>query len=184
MNLSGLYLAAAQVEASGVKEQGSLLDLVFRSNVLNLLIVIVILFWLVRKFKVFSVIAERQLDIKKKIKESEEQKIQAELKLEATQKKFKKSDEEVQKISKDTQQIAANLSKRIIKDADIEAGELAKKADRIIKADKELAINDVTNEISKAAFIIAEEHVKKSIDDRLHQKYINEFIENLTNIKV
>ena len=47
-----------------------------------------------------------------------------------------------------------------------------------------MASNRVVEEVTNAAFIIAEQHIKEAVDDRLHQKYINEFIENLDNVKV
>ena len=81
-------------------------------------------------------------------------------------------------------EVATSLANRIHKEASIESDEMDKRARRILEIEKEMASSEVINNISNAAFVIAEEHIKKSIDDRLQQKYMEEFINSLDNLKV
>lgn len=183
MFLDNLYIVLAQgeIDVNGFRDP---LEVLFHSNILNFVLVIVFLVWLSRKAQIFSAISRKRNTIIAQIEISESEKVNAEGELVETKRKVEKSDEEVQKIVKEAEEIGDNLSKRIYKEAGIESNELYNKAKRMIETEAAMASNDVMQDISKAAFYIAEEHVKQAIDERLHKKYINEFIDDLDNLKV
>ena len=87
------------------------------------------------------------------------------------------------KIVDEGEQIAGNLSESIISDAKKQAEDMHNKAVISVGNEKQLVSRDVIEKITGAAFFIAEEHIKNSIDDRLHKKYINEFINELDAVQ-
>lgn len=183
MNFDNQYLAMAQVEPV-TETVETPLNVIYHSNILNFMLVIFFLVWISRKTQVFSAISEKRNAIIQRIKNAELEKISAEAELEETKKQVANSEQEVHSIVKEAGEIAESLSARIRKEAGIESEELHKKAERIVEAEKEMAANEVMQDISRAAFVVAEEHIKQAIDERLHKKYIDEFIDNLDNLKV
>ena len=184
MALNTLYFVLAQTTLPTEEPVMSPMQFILHTNVINFLLVAFFLVWIIRKFHIFSVISDRQNEIARKIKLAEEEKLRAEMTLEATKKKIRRSDQEAEKIAKDAQEVAVSLAGRIRKEADIESEDMKIRAKRILEVEKAMASSEVTKNISYAAFAIAEEHVKKSIDDRLQQKYMEEFIDSLDNLKV
>lgn len=183
MNFNNLYLVLAQGEP--VSETAvNPYALIYHSNVLNFILVIVFLVWIARKTHIFSAITEKQNAINKKLTNAENEKKRAELELNDTKKLVANLDQEEKKIIKEAKEIASSLSDRINIETNIESEEIHKKAQKIIETEKIMASSEVMQDVSRAAFIIAEEHIKQAIDDRLHKKYIDEFIDDLDNLKV
>lgn len=181
--MHNVYFVLAQAAPSGEPTMTPL-QFILHTNIINFMLVFILLVWLIRKFNLFSVFSERQNEIARKIKLAEEEKLRAEMDLDATRKKIRKSDQEVDKIVKDAHQVASSLAARIRKEGDIESEEMSKRAQRILEVEKEMASSEVTKNISNAAFTIAEEHIKKSIDERLHQKYMEDFINDIDSLNV
>lgn len=165
-------------------ENTTFLEFLFHSNIINFIFVLIFLVWICRKTQVFSVISKKQNEIKQRIKNAEEQKVKHELELDAAKKKVRKSDDEVAKIEVQANEIAGTLVNKISEETELHLTEVTKRTEKNIKMEKESASEDVMKNVANAAFIVAEQHVKKVIDDRLHKKYIDEFVDNLENIKV
>jgi F-type H+-transporting ATPase subunit b len=175
MNTTAIFLSA---------DYSGLIDTIFRSNVLNFITVVFILVWLINRFRVFSVISDKQKAINIHIKQSEESKIEAEVKLKEALEKVKNTDVDVAQISKNAQEVAKTLSEKIVEDAHAESENIHSKSIKAAEAEKNTAIGDLTKQTTQAAFIIAGEHIKQAIDHEMHKKYIDEFINNLDKMKV
>ena len=160
------------------------MELIFSSNIFNFILVIIFLVWASKKTKVFSAIAETQNLIKRGITNSDEEKNKAESQFQAEKKKVEKVNDEVRIIIREANGIASSLADRILEEAEIQSKEMNQRAEKVIKAADKSASNEVARDISKAAFIIAEEHIKQAMDDKLHKKYIDEFINDLETLKV
>jgi len=155
------------------------MDLVLQSNLLNFIIVLAILIWLIRKADVVSLIAKKQAEIAESIKNAEDEKKVKQNYLAVTKNKVSNVDEEVTKIINEGEQVARNLSGNISDEAAKQADELGKKAVINVENQKQIVSGEVITKITDAAFIVAEEHIKQSIDERLHAKFTEEFINDL-----
>ncbi|MEI7473236.1 MAG: ATP synthase F0 subunit B [bacterium] len=181
----GIAPALASEEAVKVVHHSVMEDL-YHANVFNFLILLAILVVLIRKFNPFAAISEKQTHIANSIKTAEELKLQAEIELDGAEKKIRRLDDEVSKIITEADGVAKSLSEKLINEAHSEADNLAEKSKRSIEADKNKAFVKLSNDVSKVALTIAEEHVRKTIEtdgERLHKKFVDEFIENLDNLK-
>ena len=55
---------------------------------------------------------------------------------------------------------------------------------KTLNTEREMTVNQIRKNITDAAFFVAEDHIKNTINNDLHQKYINEFIDSLQDIKI
>lgn len=165
-------------------QESNIVDTILFSNIINLIIVIAFLAWIFRKYNVFSFITKKHDEIVEKIKNVEEERKYKKNQLQLTKAKVKNVNQEVMKIIDEGERIARDLSERILKDAEKEAADMQKKAHNLIESERKQAADDIIQETTHAAFIIAEEHIKQAIDENMHKKYIDRFINNLENIKV
>jgi F-type H+-transporting ATPase subunit b len=179
-----LFLAEVHPESGTIHIIESVFERLYEANVFNLVIVLLFLYWIGKKLNVLSGLDNKLNSIKQRISGAEENRSKTENELETTRKNVEGVGKVVDKIKIDAAEIAESLSKSIISEAQVEAESLEKNSERIIEGEKETAAILLTNNLTKAAFDIAEEHVKQAIDNRLHEKYIDEFIEGLDKIKV
>ncbi len=193
MNLLDLFMSPAFAEtAHQAKEtidyhsQGgmSFIDYIFHSNIINFIIVVAFLLWLNKVQKFTSIIDQRQEEISTKVLDSEESKMRAEFKLEETKKQLSSSNEKIDTIVKDGKEVAKSLSSEIIIEAKTYAKDIEAKTENVIDTKRTQAVSEIKTKITGAAFEIAREHIKQSLDDRMHHKFIDEFIEGLDNLKV
>lgn len=171
-----MTLAKSQPEG----HDNNVLNLVLQSNLFNFLIVLVVVIWLIRKADVASLIAKKQAEIAESIKNAEDEKTVKQNYLAVTKNKVADADKEVTKIIDEGEHVARNISESISEEAGKQAEELHKKAVVSVENQKQIISGEVMTKITNAAFYVAEEHIKQSIDKRLHNKFINEFIEEMT----
>ncbi len=160
------------------------LDTIMFSNIINVLIVILFFIWLFRKFNLLSFISKKREGILQKIKNLEEERLFRQNQLKQTKTRVQNVAQEIHKLVDEGEHVAESISERIISEAEEEATGLQKKAHSILESEGKVASIQLTREVTTAAFVVAEQHIKDAINDSLHQKYINEFIDNLDNVKV
>ncbi len=74
-------------------------------------------------------------------------------------------------------------SDEIISDAKREAGAILAKADEDVEREKKRARNELKGEISELAVLVAQKVVEKEINENDHDRFINDFIENVGDLK-
>jgi len=158
---------------------GGGVEYILDSNAINFILVIVFIVWIVKKNHLGSLIAKKQAEIADAINNAEAEKKNQLTELSITMGKVSNLNQETQKILDDNKKIAESLKNNILEDANKQSEDINKKAAMTVETQKQQASNEITSKITKAAFLIAEEHIKKAIDDRLHIKYIDEFIDNI-----
>lgn len=163
--------------------ENNAMNIILHSNVLNFVIVVIFIVWVIKKAKISELLAKKQQEIAELIKNAAEEKKIKQNQLLVTKTKVSNVEQEVLKIVDEGEQIAGNLSESIISDAKKQAEDMHNKAVISVGNEKQLVSRDVIEKITGAAFFIAEEHIKNSIDDRLHKKYINEFINDLDAVQ-
>ena len=161
----------------------SAINIILHSNLLNFIIVIIFLIWVIRKVNLSDLIAKKQAEIAEMIKNAIEEKNIKQNQLLVTKTKVSNVKQEVLKIIDEGEQVANNLSDSIMEDAEKQAEDMHKKAVMSVNNEKQVVTCEVRAKITGAAFYIAEEDIKQAIDERLHRKYIDEFINDLDTIQ-
>ncbi len=159
------------------------INVILHSNLLNFAIVIVFLIWLAKKADLSALIAKKQGKIIESISNAEDEKKIKQNHLHVVKNKISNVEQEVLKIIDEGEQVANNLSENILEDAEKQSKDMLHKAKLSINNEKQMVSGEVETKITTAAFYIAEKHIKQAIDERLHTKYINEFIDNLDKVE-
>lgn len=91
--------------------------------------------------------------------------------------------EESAEMIKNASKKAQLRSDDIISDAKIEAGIILSRADEDVEREKKRAQNELRGEISELAVLVAQKVVEKEINEKDHDRFINDFIENVGDLK-
>ncbi|MGN1346017.1 MAG: F0F1 ATP synthase subunit B [Eubacteriales bacterium] len=148
------------------------------ATIANLLILTLI----VKKFlfdRVKKVLADRQSQVDELYREAEESRSEALRDKSEYRAKLEQADAEAESIVKKASARAERRGDEIIEDANRKAAETLKKADADIAQEKKKAMNDLKNEISELSVQIAENIVKREINEEDHREMIDSFIEKL-----
>ena len=78
---------------------------------------------------------------------------------------------------------AQQRSDEIISDAKSEASAILAKAGEDVEREKKRAQNELRGEISELAVLVAQQVVEKEITEADHERFINDFIENVGDLK-
>lgn len=157
----------------------TLLEYIFNSNIINILLTAAIVVYLIKKFKVADFIKLKRDEIIQSIKKAEQEKVNQELFLAKARENNRSTRHEVSSILTEADKIADSLGAKIVSDAEVEAIILKQRNEISIVAEKKAAKGEVTKKVAGAAFMIAEEHIKQALDKELHLKFMHEFIDNL-----
>jgi len=155
------------------------ITLILNSNIINFLLVLGFIYWVVKKVDFLALLQKKSDEVKDVISNSDEQKIDKDNLLSAAKNNVSNLQTEVDNIMSEGKQIADRLADAINTDASQKANDLHNKAIVSIEGESQKASGEIMTQLTKAAFVVAEEHIKQAIDERLHQKFINDFIENL-----
>lgn len=141
-----------------------------------------ILFLIVKKFlfkPVKAMIDSRQSEVEKLYHEAEQAKLDAEKMKADYIKSLSGAKEEASEIVRSASVKAQVKSDEIVKDAQSRATHLLEKADMEIEREKKKAINEIKDEISDIAIMIAAKVVDKDINKQDHERLIEEFIDGV-----
>ena len=147
-------------------------------TIANLLLLMLIL----KKFlwkPVKKIMAERQGQVDTIYKNAEDARDAAERDRKLYDEKLRNAQSEAETIVKAATQRADRLGDEIIANAKTKAEETLKKAEADIEQEKKKAMNDLKNEISESSVQVAENVVKREINEEDHRELIDSFIEGL-----
>ncbi len=158
------------------------IDVILFSNIINVAIVVALFIWLFRKFNLLSFVYKKRDEIIETLQKLEHDKKLKEHDLDVTKTKVKNLEHEVFKIMDDGEQVAAGISDKIVEEAEKEAAAMQKKAHVALENEEKIAENEIVEEVTQEAFALAGAKINQAIDERMHQKYINSFIEKLDDL--
>jgi len=174
----------AAVHGAEAAHQLSFSQYIFHSNVINWLIVVALVVWLIKKVDVVGILKSRQEQVAQNIAKAEEAKAQAKKVLEEAQESVKGLDAQVAGILAEAKVSAESISEKIQNDTEQKLEDIQKNLQRTISVEEKSAAEDVLQGLSLEAFELASGKIKDSLNDELHHKYINNFIDSLDETKV
>lgn len=147
---------------------------------------LLILVWVFKHFlfdRVHKILDERQNDVSETYKKADEALENAKnLETEYTG-LMENAKEESAEIVKAASKKAQAHSEEIIAQAKLEAAAVKTRAGEDIEREKKRAQNELRGEISDLAVLVAEKVVEKEISEADHERFINDFIENVGDLK-
>lgn len=160
-------------------ETFNIVSYILGSNVINFVIEIAIIIWLLKLANISGIISNIRNKTVEAIQNAEKEKQNRIEQLAKVQKRVENSDQESQKIIEEAKEVANKLSESIMTGAGKQSEHIINQAHAEAETQKQSITTEVASKITAAAFVIAKEHINKAIDQRMHKKYIDEFIDSL-----
>ncbi len=179
-------MAAIDESASEAAEHAhlSLFDLVIHSNIIFICIAFGLVYWLIKRYNLLSGIDKTQTDIVNNIHEAIKNREEAIKQLKEAEKSLGSARDEANKILEDAENTAKVLKEQIIKDAETQAHKILEQAHKTIENEKKQAASDIQQRLTNAAIEVARDNIKQSLDENWHKQMIENFVNDLSNIKV
>ncbi len=157
---------------------------IVKSNTFNFIIFTLILIWIFKKIDFKKIIATLQEKIIKLINEAKNNKEEADNLLFSAEKTVKNLGEELKVIVEDATKSAEVISNKILTEAKNQIENIEANAKKIIAAEEKLLISKLTKNTSQNSVEVAKTNVKNILSQTptLHEKYINESIDELDRI--
>lgn len=162
----------------------SFMEYIFHSNVINMIFVAAFIIWVSKKADLIGILKSRQEQIVQNISKAEEAKTEAQKVLEEAKKNIKGLDSQVAQIMGEAKVSAASMSEKIQQDTEQKLEEIHKNLQKTIDVEEKSAAEEILRGISKEAFELASGKIKNALNDELHHKYINDFIDSIDETKV
>ena len=138
--------------------------------------------WLFKRFllkPVQKILAERQKLANADLDAAAEARTEAETARDEYEKHLSGAREEAAALVRSAAQTAQSRSEQILLDAKEEAASIRAKASGDIAQERRNAVNEIKNDISGIAVSIASKVVEKEINEKYHEKLIQEFIDQM-----
>lgn len=141
-----------------------------------------LLFLLLKHFlfqPVKAIIDKRQQEIKDAFDEADAAKVTAMAMEKEYVQKLESAKTEAAEIVREASKKAESRSEEIIVEAKQEAGRMMEKAHVEIEREKQKAMNDIKNDITDIATMIASKVIQKDVNSKDHEEMIHHFIDNV-----
>ena len=140
---------------------------------------LLILFLLMKKFlfkPVRKMMLDRENEVKAMYEGAEKSKSEAERPKAEYESRLSSAKTEAEDIVKSATRSAALKSEEIIADAHTRAQEIIERADKQIEAERRNAENQLKNEVSDIALLVATKVIESELDEEKHRELIDSFI--------
>lgn len=156
------------------------------SNTFNFVVFVLILAWIAKKINVANIIATLQAKIIKLIEDAKKEHAEATNKLSEAEKAVEKLPEELKEIVDDAHKSAEVISQKILSEAQKQIENIESNAQKVIEAEEKMLISNLTKNTSKASVEAAKNHIQNVLvqTPTLHEKYINESIDELDRLNI
>ena len=151
-------------------------DLIFR--IMNFALLVGVLFFLLRK-PVSQGLEGRRQGIKDELDDLERQKEEAQKQLAETKQKLTQLDAEVQRIVAEYMQMGERAKAKILEEARASADKLQEQAKKNIEHEFATAKQQLMAEMAEQAVAMAEELIRKNIQNQDQERIIDEYLEKV-----
>ncbi|MGN1481131.1 F0F1 ATP synthase subunit B [Porcipelethomonas sp.] len=147
---------------------------------------LLILFLVFKHFlfgRVYKILDERQNDVSETYNKADEALEHAKSLESEYSGLMEGAKEESAQMIKAASKKAQMRSDEIISEAKSEASAILARADEDVEREKKRAQNELRGEVSELAVLVAQKVVEKEITEADHERFINEFIDNVGDLK-
>lgn len=169
-----------------MNELANIWNMIVQTNTFNFAILVLIFAVIFRKIKLGEVLENLKEEIVKAIKNAEEEKARAKNELAEAKKSIKHLDEDIQAAISSANSRAEQIASQILVNTQKEIDLIKSNIDKIIKAEEKTISTTLADKTAKASIALAKNHIISVLEDQpeLHEKYINESINELDRIQL
>lgn len=161
-------------------------NILIQSNTLNFLIVVCLIVFLFLKLKINAKLQIMADEIKNYVNSAENEKLDAQKKLDIINSKVQKLPDVIERIKKSTENSVKNYEKKILADINEEKQDVENNIKRLFNLETRKFKNKLTCLLSEKSVELAKENAIKQLENNveLHNKYIENAIKELDGIKL
>lgn len=161
-------------------------NLIVHSNTFNFIVMLLILGWLVSKFKIAESLDVLKNNIIDSIEKAKQEKIDAQKVLSSAQDEVKNLDSEIKLRLSQAEEHAKSVAQRIIDDTENKVKQIEANIERVVEAEEKTISSRLTGKTAKASIELAKNHITNLLKQHpeLHDKYINDSINEIDRIKI
>ena len=162
------------------------INILIQSNTLNFIIVTALIVFLLFKLNISAKLQNIADEIKNYVNSAENEKSQAQKKLDIINAKVQKLPDAINRIKRISENNIKNYELKIKDDIEEEKNDISKNADRIFNLETKKFKNNITVLLSEQSVEIARENAINQLkkDESLHNFYINKAIDELDRINL
>lgn len=159
-------------------------EYIFHSNIINMLVVFSFLVWLFKKFDLLKILKSYSEEIDQEIKKVEQDKRMAQSVLQEMKESSKEIKRNINRIINDAKSSAQVMANRIDYEKEQRINEIHQNLNKMIEIESKSMKEQITQDFSEKVYLQAEEKIKQKLNEDLHNKFINDFIDNLDEKQV
>lgn len=161
-------------------------NLIVHSNTFNFIVMLLILGWLVSKFKIAESLDVLKNNIIDSIEKAKQEKFDAQKVLSSAQDEVKNLDSEIKSRLSQAEEHAKTVAQRIIDDTENKVKQIEANIERVVEAEEKTISSRLTGKTAKASIELAKNHITNLLKQHpeLHDKYINDSINEIDRIKI
>ena len=168
-----------------MNELANFWNTIVQTNTFNfaILVLIAIVF---KKIKIGDILENLKEDIVKAIRKAEEEKSKASKDLSEAKKSIEHLDDEIKSALSDAASRANQIAEQILGNTQKEIGLIKSNIDKVITNEEKTISAKLTEKTAKASIALARNHIISVLENQpeLHEKYINESINELDRIQL
>lgn len=169
-----------------MKEIIDIWNFIVHSNTFNFVVMLLILGWIVKKANLAEVFEGLKNKVIDSIEKSKQEKEEALKSLSNAKKEVENLEDEIKSRISQAEKHAQTVAQRIFDETDNKVKQIEDNIHRVVKAEEKTISSRLTGKTAKASVELAKNHISNLLKDHpeLHEKYINESINDIDRIKL
>ena len=169
-----------------MKELLDIWNFIVHSNTFNFIVMVLLLVWIVKKFNIKNALEVMKNNIIDSIEKSKQEKESASKTLNEANDAVKNLDSEINARITQAEEQGKNLAKQILTEADKKVKQIENNIERVVEAEEKTISSKLTSKTVKASVELSKNHIINLLktNPELHEKFINESIEEIDRIKI
>ena len=169
-----------------MKEILDIWNFIVHSNTFNFIVMVFLLAWIVKKVNVKNALEVMKNNIIDSIEKSKQEKESANKILGEAKDAVKNLDNEIKDRINQAENHAKTLAERILTETGEKVKQIEANVERVVEAEEKTISSQLTTKTVKASVELAKKHITNLLasNPQLHDKFINESIEEIDRIKI
>ena len=159
--------------------------LIVKSNAFNFLILLGLIIFAIKFFKVGNLIEKACTKVKETVENSDLEKENSKVELQKANETIKNIANEVKEIFDNAQKSAELMGEKILKDADLQVKNIEQNAKKVMEFESKKVALNLTQKTALASLEVAKNHIKNTLKEKpqYHNDFIQKSIDELDRLK-
>ena len=161
-------------------------NLIVDSNTFNFIVLVLIIYFLIRKMNLVSILETLRTNIANKIELSKTERKKADMQLKEAKNSVANLNNEINQLEETNKKNVEDAVKQTAENADIQAANILNNAKNVIENEEKKISSKLLQAAEDEAVKIAKDKItaKLNANPKLHNKYIDEAIEDIDKVKI